>query len=647
MPKRRIAIPTTHGGVSRQAHALRYPNQFEEADNVLLTVKDGASKRPGSSYEVDVPGLTPGGEYRLHVIHRDEVEKYLIIYGEGILRIFDTDGAEATIDITDDAQAYIAAGNPTIHDLRLVTIADHTFLLNRTVATQYETSAGYDVEMKHRDWSTMSSHTPDYHTYHRTTESAEGRVKGYWRYIAGPATFAKWTGAKVAGGYNDPADSWNDAGKNPAGFKVAFQRVALTVTAAAWDSATKTLTKTGVFADYEWVDGDQINITGGLLAGWYTIAEKIDDDSIRLETSPGSSSSSVSANGIGLQCEVTWNFYTDQPTDMDDLALEIQGYLRDAGAHEALVAYVREDLDEDGRFVITAPWRGSGAKVVAITQPGTSYDMTGGSGTGRPFKGGTFSNGTGIPETESLPVEDRWEKVAPPKQKMAKVDETTLPIQIKRDIAASQGTPAAFTVSVAEWTPRYTGDQETNPLPKPIEDGVTIEDLALLRNRMFMGGGENIVGSQASDFFNLFIEDSDNLADSDPIEAALSTNQVTLVSALVPFRKSLLIFTKAGRQFELNSPEALTPNTAAITPSTAYHTLDTVRPVVMGNTCFFAAATPNGTQIMEYYYDDASTANLAADISLHVAGYIPDNIKTLAAVPNAETLIVLNTREES
>ena len=50
---------------------------------------------------------------------------------------------------------------------------------------------------------------------------------------------------------------------------------------------------------------------------------------------------------------------------------------------------------------------------------------------------------------------------------------------------------------------------------------------------------------------------------------SLSSEEVTLVDYVIPFRGTLVIFTKAGRQFELSAPDALTPTTASITPSTA------------------------------------------------------------------------------
>jgi len=228
-----------------------------------------------------------------------------------------------------------------------------------------------------------------------------------------------------------------------------------------------------------------------------------------------------------------------------------------------------------------------------------------------------------------------------------------MPIKIVR---TSLGPPVEFTVSLIadgegatkadgtydRWGFRETGDEDTNPLPSLWKEGLNLSDASFHRNRLVLAGDENIVFSQAGDFFKFFLEDFDDIGDSDPIDIALSAEEVTLVEFIVPFRKSLVIFTKSGRQFDLNAPEALTPSTAAITSSTTYHTKPGVRPAVLGDALYFAAEQVGNTQLLEYFYSDTEAANTAADVSSHVEGYPPADIKTIRVVLNNDTVLLLS-----
>lgn len=201
--------------------------------------------------------------------------------------------------------------------------------------------------------------------------------------------------------------------------------------------------------------------------------------------------------------------------------------------------------------------------------------------------------------------------------------------------------PLEFDVTVIPWGFRPNGDDVTNPIPSLFKDSRRITDIAFHRNRLVLAGDENVVFSRAGDFFELYQEDVTNLVDSDPIDVALSANTVTLIDQVVPFRKSLVIFTKNGRQFELNSPEALTPSTAAITASTSYQAMTGVQPQPMGSMIVFAASKPTTAQVMEYLYDDVQATNVAGDITAHVEGLLPAALRTLAVVPNENMVFVL------
>lgn len=79
-------------------------------------------------------------------------------------------------------------------------------------------------------------------------------------------------------------------------------------TGATWDEATLTLTSSGTFTNYTWVDGDMLTVTaatGGTL-GDYEIASRVSANAVTLKAGIGSGASGVSFR--------TWTRYLDLAT---------------------------------------------------------------------------------------------------------------------------------------------------------------------------------------------------------------------------------------------------------------------------------------------------------------------------------------------
>jgi len=202
-----------------------------------------------------------------------------------------------------------------------------------------------------------------------------------------------------------------------------------------------------------------------------------------------------------------------------------------------------------------------------------------------------------------------------------------------------------FDIDQPTWGFRWTGDDDTNPVPSLWLDEHKISDISFHRNRLVLAGDENIVFSRAGEFFDFYIEEDDNLAASDPIDITLSSNAVTLVDFIVPFNRALLVFTKAGQQFELNAPETLTPLTATVTLSTTYDTIS-VRPQVTNQFVYFAADQQDVGSVYEYFYDDTRITNTAAQITAHTFNLIPTSLKTIQVSTNNNTVVAMPTDED-
>lgn len=645
-----IRVPSLFGGISQQPAHLRFPNQVEDAENSIFSVLDGASKRPGTVFMSELDTLTDGGDYRLHVIDRDGTEQYLVVYGDGDLEVHEiydeTTLVKATVNIDSEAATYLALNSPTSDQLRLVSIKDFTLIVNTTVETGLSDSADYAVELTHKSLATLYTHSTTDGNYQAVDD---GNEVTYYQYDpdadeASASTFAFYECGAVSGVQADPA-SYDDAARDDGTQTIGFARVNMDTTGTSWTTATKTLTKTGAFASYTLEAGDQIYITGGtnVNTGWYTIASRVSDDAITLNdeiTSGSTDETDITTDAIGAEVEFTFSGYTFTTGDsMEDVARVFNDALQSAGSKttDALIAWVSTGANT-GNFRITSPWRGAGSAVFAPAAS-TGDDFT---AAGEVLASGTATAGTGNPTRATNPPSNRWVSVAPPNQADALLDATKMPVQLVRSSYTGDGsTPAVFAVDPITWNPRTVGDSVTNPAPSIFTNGNKIADITLWQNRLVFGGQENIVLSQAGDIFNFFLSDDDNIVDSDPIDVAISSDRVALIDFIVPFRDNIVVFTKAGRQFELTKgSEGLTPSSIQIDPSTNYET-QSIRPEQSELFLYFLGNRRDASVLYEYFYDDSRVSNSAADITSHTPNLLPTAMRSLTASPNNQMVFAI------
>lgn len=128
MPAVSGSIPNLINGVSQQAPAMRLASQAELSRNYYPTVVDGNTKRPRTDLNAELANL-PADAFT-HFILRDQTEKYVCaIYTNGTIRVWDFEGDEKTV--TNNGTDYLAGLVAAKEDLRALTVADHTFVVNR------------------------------------------------------------------------------------------------------------------------------------------------------------------------------------------------------------------------------------------------------------------------------------------------------------------------------------------------------------------------------------------------------------------------------------------------------------------------------------------------------------------------------------
>lgn len=122
------------GGVSQQPDKLMYPNQSKKLINYLPMPSIGLKDRPPSEHVARLMN-TLNTHPLCHTIIKEDEEYEVIIDGSGSIKVFDLNGNEKTVNIASGCANYITTNQP-LKDLFAITIADYTFILNKTVVTQ-------------------------------------------------------------------------------------------------------------------------------------------------------------------------------------------------------------------------------------------------------------------------------------------------------------------------------------------------------------------------------------------------------------------------------------------------------------------------------------------------------------------------------
>lgn len=657
-----VGQPALFGGITKQPESVRQPHQVSDAYNVTFSVVDGMSKRPPTWWVANFDDAPDATDLRLHTIDRDEFERYGVVYGLNYLAVSEIGGrrtgTRATVNLGSGVATYLALNNASASQLRLKTIGDTTFIINTTVPIGMLASPNYTTTNTYRDYNVMLSDSPATGTYHRARADTTEQASGYWLYdlsSGGNGTFASYRGAINGQDANDPrwataSGYWSGSAQDGV-FYIAFQRVPMVIPSGTWTAATKRLVEAGAFTGFTLTTNDSIHITGGTghTPGWYPIKSKISNDEVELEAATGLSgadNTDTTTDAVGVVITFALTTVGLGANDMHDVALNIQSAGRSQGgvASDLLVKWV--PYYSGGYFVFTSPYRGSTTTVFPpVTVSGYNYTAS-----TAPFSATAgqyvITAGTGSPTASTLTVEDRWTRQSPPNQPNARPDPTTMPVSMVRTSIGSGATPAVFDVSQITWDSRPSGDEDSNPLPKLFTTAQRVSDLSFHLDRLVLAGGEHVAFSESGNLYNFFQQDEGTLVDSDAFGRQVSSDAVTRIDFLSPLGKTLYVFTRAGRQFSITSPEALTPATAAVNTTTNYQTLP-VRPKPIHDRLYFVGSEKDKASLREYEYVQDRESNEAKDVSAHVPGLIPSTIHDLTTSPNDHVAVLAATGSDT
>jgi len=119
-------------GVSRQPSEIRLTSQLEESINQFPTVTRGLVPRNPTLFRGVINSPKTGNSIT-HLIDRDGGEQYVVTISPTGIKVYDLAGNEQTVNAP-DGYGYLATG--TADTLAALTVADHSFILNKNVTVQ-------------------------------------------------------------------------------------------------------------------------------------------------------------------------------------------------------------------------------------------------------------------------------------------------------------------------------------------------------------------------------------------------------------------------------------------------------------------------------------------------------------------------------
>jgi hypothetical protein len=132
-------------GVSQQPQILRYPEQLQEQQNGMSSGAQGLRKRPPTLHVATLlASYTETIDPLIHIIERDEVEKYTMLFDGTEVFIWDTEGNQKTVAYVGSSKNYLSSTNPR-ENLKVVTIADYTFIINTSKTVEMSPEVIEDV----------------------------------------------------------------------------------------------------------------------------------------------------------------------------------------------------------------------------------------------------------------------------------------------------------------------------------------------------------------------------------------------------------------------------------------------------------------------------------------------------------------------
>ena len=200
-------------------------------------------------------------------------------------------------------------------------------------------------------------------------------------------------------------------------------------------------------------------------------------------------------------------------------------------------------------------------------------------------------------------------------------------------------------VRLEYWKQRAVGDSETNPMPSFVNN--TIDGISFFKNRIVFSSRQNVICSQAGDYFNFFASTVITIIDSDPIDLSASSTRPIRFKYLLPVpRAGVLLFGDNAQYVLETTTEAFAPKTAEINRLSSFSLTDSISPIDVGPSYIFLEQGDKATAVYEMNIgDNVGGKPVVQELTKPLPYYIPAAIKNLKVSQSANTFAILSAQD--
>ena len=194
------------------------------------------------------------------------------------------------------------------------------------------------------------------------------------------------------------------------------------------------------------------------------------------------------------------------------------------------------------------------------------------------------------------------------------------------------------------WKYREIGDATTNPMPSFV--GFPIDAISFYKNRIVFTSRQNVICSQAGDYFNFFASTVITIVDSDPIDISASSLKPVRLRYAIPTQTGLMLFGDNAQYVLTTTTEAFSPKTAEINLLSSFSQTERVSPIDIGSSYLFLDEGVKASSIFEMAPNGTDKPN-AIELTRIVPTYIPAAVYDMKVSVTAGTVAFLSKQELS
>jgi hypothetical protein len=195
------------------------------------------------------------------------------------------------------------------------------------------------------------------------------------------------------------------------------------------------------------------------------------------------------------------------------------------------------------------------------------------------------------------------------------------------------------------WKYREVGDSETNPMPTFV--GYPIDAISFYKNRIVFTSRQNVICSQAGDYFNFFASTVITIVDSDPIDLSASTLKPIRLKHAIAAPQGLLLFGDNAQLLLSTTTEAFSPKTAEVNLLSTLSQTDRIAPLDIGSSYMFLEEGEKASSIYEMILDGGNGKPASIELTRFIPTYIPAAVLDMQVSQSAGTMAILSKQELS